>query len=102
MIFAQQVKQLDRLNIKGLMTIGLFSVETKKVRKCFQLLKNIQIRMLEKDLTVYDLSMGMSNDLETAIEEGSTIIRVGTAIFGKRPYPDSYYWNDKIETNPQV
>ena len=100
--FAQQVKQLDRLNIKGLMTIGLFSVETKKVRKCFQLLKNIQIRMLEKDLPVYELSMGMSNDLEIAIEEGSTIIRVGTAIFGKRPYPDSYYWNDNKETNPQV
>ena len=102
LIFAQQVKQLDRLNIKGLMTIGLFSAETEKVRKCFQLLKNIQIRMLDKDLPVYDLSMGMSNDLETAIEEGSTIIRVGTAIFGKRPYPDSYYWNDNRETNPQV
>ena len=58
--------------------------------------------MLEKDLPVYDLSMGMSNDLETAIEEGSTIIRVGTAIFGKRPYPDSFYWNNNIETNPQV
>ena len=92
--FAQQVKQLDRLNIKGLMTIGLFSEETEKVRKCFQLLKNIQIQMLEKDFPVYELSMGMSNDLETAIEEGSTIIRIGTAIFGKRPYPDSYYWND--------
>jgi len=102
LIFTQQIKQLDRLNIKGLMTIGLFSTEKEKVRKCFQLLKNIQIRMLEKDLTVYDLSMGMSNDLETAIEEGSTIIRVGTAIFGKRPYPDSYYWNDNRETNPQV
>lgn len=102
LIFAQQVKQLDRLNIKGLMTIGLFSAETEKVRKCFQLLKNIQIRMLDKDLPVYDLSMGMSNDLETAIEEGSTIIRIGTAIFGKRPYPDSYYWNDNRETNPQV
>ena len=84
------------------MTIGLFSAETEKVRKCFQLLKNIQIQMLEKDFPVYDLSMGMSNDLETAIEEGSTIIRIGTAIFGKRPYPDSYYWNDNKVANPQV
>lgn len=49
--------------------------------------------MLEKDIPVHELSMGMSGDLETAIEEGSTIIRVGTAIFGKRPYPDSYYSN---------
>ena len=40
------------------------------------------------------------NDLETAIEEGSMIIRVGTAIFGRRPYPDSYYWNDKQRSQP--
>lgn len=100
--FAQHIKQLDRLNIKGLMTIGLFSAETEKVRKCFQLLKNIQLQMLEKDLPIDELSMGMSNDLETAIEEGSTIIRVGTAIFGKRPYPDSYYWNDNKEASPLV
>jgi len=92
--FAEQVQQLDRLKIKGLMTIGLFSAETEKVRRCFQLLKNIQMRMLDKGLSVHELSMGMSGDLETAIEEGATIIRVGTAIFGKRPYPDSYYWNE--------
>jgi uncharacterized pyridoxal phosphate-containing UPF0001 family protein len=41
-----------------------------------------------------ELSMGMSSDLETAIEEGSTIVRVGTAVFGARIYPDSYYWNE--------
>ncbi|WP_460687783.1 hypothetical protein [Niabella aquatica] len=43
--------------------------------------------------------MEMSSDLETAIEEGATIVRVGTAIFGKRMYPDSYYWNEN--TNKQ-
>jgi pyridoxal phosphate enzyme (YggS family) len=91
--FAVQVKNLDRLNIKGLMTIGLFSAETENVRRCFRLLKRLQQEMLEKDIPVHELSMGMSGDLEIAIEEGSTIIRVGTAIFGKRPYPDSYYWN---------
>jgi len=41
-----------------------------------------------------ELSMLMSTDLETAIAEGATIIRVGTAIFGQRIYPDSYYWNE--------
>ena len=92
--FALKVSQLDRINIKGLMTIGLFSAETEKVRKCFQLLKKLQQEMLEKDIAVHELSMGMSGDLETAIEEGSTMLRVGTAIFGKRPYPDSYYWNE--------
>lgn len=92
--FAQQVKKLDRLNIKGLMTIGLFSAETEQVRKCFRLLKSIQNEMLQKDILVDELSMGMSGDLETAIEEGSTMIRVGTAIFGRRLYPDSYYWTE--------
>lgn len=42
-----------------------------------------------------ELSMGMSHDLEWAIAEGATIIRVGTDVFGKRAYPDSYYWNEK-------
>ncbi len=93
--FAQQVKKLDRLNIKGLMTIGLFSAETEKVRKCFRILKNIQTELLETGIAATELSMGMSGDLEIAIEEGATIIRVGTAIFGKRPFPDSYYWNEQ-------
>jgi PLP dependent protein len=94
--FGMQVKQYDRLNIKGLMTIGLFSAETEKVRNCFRLLKNLQQQMLNKNIPVQELSMGMSSDLETAIEEGATIVRVGTAIFGKRIYPDSYYWNEQI------
>lgn len=42
------------------------------------------------------------NDLETAIEEDSRIIRFGTAIFGRRTYPDSYYWNNNKEANPQA
>jgi len=92
--FAQQIKKFDKLNIKGLMTIGLFSAEKEKVRNCFRILKNIQIELLENGIITNELSMGMSGDLETAIEEGATIIRVGTAIFGKRPYPDSYYWNE--------
>lgn len=93
---AKELKTLDRLQLKGLMTIGLFSSEQEKVRKCFQLLKGIQGQLKENDIQVDDLSMGMSGDLETAIEEGSTIVRVGTAIFGKRIYPDSYYWNEGI------
>lgn len=94
----KQVASLDRLHIKGLMTIGLFSAEETKVRKCFQILKGIQQEIIALGLSgveMKELSMGMSGDLETAIEEGATIIRVGTAIFGKRVYPDSYYWNEK-------
>lgn len=92
--FAMDVQQFDRIKIKGLMTIGLFSAEEEKVRKCFKRLKNIQLQLLDKDIPVTELSMGMSGDMEIAIEEGATMIRIGTAIFGKREHPDSYYWNE--------
>lgn len=92
--FARKIKSMDRMNIKGLMTIGLFSAEDDKVRRCFRLLKKIQEEMLDEGFNTHELSMGMSGDLEIAIAEGATIIRVGTAIFGKRKYPDSYYWNE--------
>lgn len=94
----RKVAELDTLKIKGLMTIGLFSAEEEKVRKCFQLLKSIQQEAMELQIPNVDLkelSMGMSHDLEIAIEEGATIIRIGTAIFGERIYPDSYYWNEQ-------
>lgn len=93
----RKVAALKSLRIKGLMTIGLFSAETEKVRACFRLLKSIQEQVLAlglPDVDMKELSMGMSGDLETAIAEGATIVRVGTAIFGQRPYPDSYYWNE--------
>lgn len=96
----KQVAQFETLQIKGLMTIGLFSAEAEKVRKCFQLLKSIQQQVIDLQLptvAMNELSMGMSGDLEIAIEEGATIIRVGTAIFGERQYPDSYYWNENID-----
>lgn len=94
----KKVSEMDKLKIKGLMTIGLFSADVEKVRRCFRLLKSIQQDIMTRNIPNVDmqeLSMGMSGDLETAIEEGATIVRVGTAIFGKRIYPDSYYWNEK-------
>ncbi|WP_326984057.1 YggS family pyridoxal phosphate-dependent enzyme [Chryseobacterium sp. MYb264] len=94
----KKVAELDTLKIKGLMTIGLFSAETEKVRACFKLLKNLQQEIILQNIPnveMNELSMGMSGDLETAIEEGSTIVRVGTAVFGARIYPDSYYWDEE-------
>ncbi len=91
------VAQFDRIHIKGLMTIGLFSAETEKVQNCYRLLRQLrdEIKALNiPGVAMKELSMGMSGDLETAIEEGATIVRVGTAVFGKRIYPDSYYWNE--------
>ena len=93
----KQVAKLPNIHIKGLMTIGLFSAEEKKVRVCFKLLKDLQQQIAAGNLPgveMKELSMGMSHDLEFAIEEGSTMVRVGTAIFGKRIYADSYYWNE--------
>ena len=93
----KQVSMLPNIQIKGLMTIGLFSAEEEKVRVCFKLLKSLQQQIVTLNLPgveMRELSMGMSHDLEFAIEEGSTMVRVGTAIFGKRIYADSYYWNE--------
>lgn len=95
--FVKEISKFSTLKIKGLMTIGLFSSDSVKVRECFKRLKNIQQEIISAQIpnvTMQELSMGMSGDLEIAIEEGATIIRVGTAIFGERQYPDSYYWNE--------
>lgn len=93
----QQIASLNTLHIKGLMTIGIFSADEAKIRTCFKLAKAIQQKALQLQLPTIEmteLSMGMSGDLEIAIAEGATIVRVGTAIFGERIYPDSYYWNE--------
>lgn len=93
----RKISGFSTLKIKGLMTIGLFSAETEKVRVCFKILKNLQQEILHEhipNVEMKELSMGMSGDLETAIEEGATIVRVGTAVFGARIYPDSYYWDE--------
>ncbi|MGC5743502.1 YggS family pyridoxal phosphate-dependent enzyme [Chryseobacterium sp. NFX27] len=93
----RKISEFNTLKIKGLMTIGLFSAETEKVRSCFKILRSLQQEIISQSIPnveMKELSMGMSGDLETAIEEGATIVRVGTAVFGARMYPDSYYWNE--------
>ena len=100
LMLAKEISKFETLNLRGLMTIGLFSAETEKVRRCFKLLKDIQHKIIDLDLPKVEmntLSMGMSGDLEVAIEEGATMVRVGTAIFGKRKFPDSYYWNENLK-----
>lgn len=88
---------LPALRVKGLMTIGLFSAEEDRVRACFRrmrLLREELMTLAIPNVELQELSMGMSGDLELAIAEGATIVRVGTAVFGARMYPDSYYWNE--------
>ncbi|WP_343638787.1 YggS family pyridoxal phosphate-dependent enzyme [Chryseobacterium sp.] len=98
----RKISNYSTLKIKGLMTIGLFSAETDKVRACFKILKKLQQNIITENIPnveMKELSMGMSGDLETAIEEGATIVRVGTAVFGARIYPDSYYWDEEKTNN---
>lgn len=98
----EKIASLPNLRIKGLMTIGLFSDDAIRIRACFKLLQKIKQDILKKNIpnvSMQVMSMGMTGDLEIAIEEGSTLIRVGTAIFGKRIYPDSHYWNEATGTS---
>jgi hypothetical protein len=84
-----QISRLSNISIKGLMTVGLFSSERDKIRKCFILLRQVaeKIRTLKlPGIEMRILSMGMSGDFELAIEEGSTMVRIGSAIFGPRVY----------------
>lgn len=85
----EQLQTLDALQVKGLMTIGLFSDDEKEVRKSYQLLREIREKGQQLGLLPagqLELSMGMSNDLKWAIQEGATMVRVGSAIFGNRIY----------------
>jgi len=96
----EQLSHLSSLNVKGLMTIGKLGATDEETRHCFRLLKKIQTQILEKKFPRVEmdiLSMGMSGDFRVAIEEGATIIRVGTSVFGQRYLPDTYYWNEKAQ-----
>jgi pyridoxal phosphate enzyme (YggS family) len=69
------------LDVTGLMTVGPTDMDPEKTRAAFRLLKQMAL-----DLGVEQLSMGMTADVEIAVEEGSTLVRVGTALFGERPH----------------
>ena len=82
--------RLDRLQVRGLMTVPPFTEDPEGARMYFRLLRDVRDRIAARRLPRIEmdvLSMGMSHDFEVAIEEGSTCVRVGTAIFGARPKP---------------
>ncbi|MDO7653538.1 MAG: alanine racemase, partial [Porticoccus sp.] len=81
------VTALPRLNLRGLMTIPQHNATEVEQRKTFKAMSKLLLRVRDSSpqLTTLDtLSMGMSSDLEAALQEGATIIRVGSAIFGPR------------------
>lgn len=86
---AAKIAELPGLRIRGLMTIGLLADEPEEARLGFRTLKELY-QMLKADTVIYPalkwLSMGMSDDYHVALEEGSNLVRIGTAIFGHRNY----------------
>jgi|TARA_B100000749_G_scaffold31326_1_gene21812 pyridoxal phosphate enzyme (YggS family) len=77
---------LSGINIEGLMTVGPLTKNEKDIRRSFGLLRKTKEDLNSKlnKKKINELSMGMSNDFQIAVEEGSTMIRIGTALFGKR------------------
>lgn len=85
----REIAQLSNIKIKGLMTIAPFVDDAEENRIHFKTLKKLMIDIKRKNIDNVDmeiLSMGMTGDYEVAIEEGATMVRVGTGIFGKRNY----------------
>ena len=87
---AEQISTMKNIHIQGLMTIAPYVDDPEENRWVFRELKKISVDIKEKNIDnvdMYVLSMGMTGDYEVAIEEGATMIRVGTGIFGSRVYP---------------
>ncbi|HMJ64338.1 MAG TPA: YggS family pyridoxal phosphate-dependent enzyme [Candidatus Binatia bacterium] len=81
-----QINALPKIEIHGLMTIGPWTADSEKARPVFRQLCELKEQCEQKlGAPLPHLSMGMSGDFEVAIEEGATIVRIGTALFGPRP-----------------
>jgi pyridoxal phosphate enzyme (YggS family) len=85
----ERISHLPHVRVSGLMTSAPYVENPEEDRIYFRNLRNLSVDIEDKKLdnvTVGALSMGMSNDYEIAVEEGSTMVRVGTSIFGERDY----------------
>ena len=80
---------MQHVHIRGLMTIAPFVANPEENREVFQKLKKLSVDIAAKNINNVNmsvLSMGMTNDYQVAVEEGATMVRVGTGIFGERDY----------------
>ncbi|OIK14018.1 YggS family pyridoxal phosphate enzyme [Bacillus sp. MUM 116] len=85
-VFIKQLKSFENIRVEGLMTMAPFTDDENVLRDCFQALRQLrdQIKELHLDYApCKELSMGMSNDFTIAIEEGATMVRIGTALVGE-------------------
>jgi len=81
---AKRILQLNHLSLEGLMTMPPYFDSPEMSRPYYIKLRELKERLVREGIPMKELSMGMSNDFEIAIEEGATYVRVGTAIFGPR------------------
>jgi PLP dependent protein len=84
---ADLVTSLEGLRFRGLMTIAPLTPDAEGARPWFRKLRELRDTLRERHPDVLELSMGMSLDYEVAVEEGATMVRIGTALFGPRPAP---------------
>ena len=85
----REISKLDHVRIKGLMTIAPYTDNPETNREYFRNMKKLSVDITEKNIdnvSMNVLSMGMTGDYQVAIEEGATMVRVGTGIFGERNY----------------
>ena len=83
---AEQAKNYSNITLIGLMTIAPLTEDENLIRKSFRDLRLLKEKMNNAGINITELSMGMTSDYEIAIEEGSTMLRIGSAIFGERDY----------------
>lgn len=89
LLLAEEISKLDSVKIQGLMTIAPYTENPEENRPYFRQLRNLSVDIAKEkidNVSMNTLSMGMTGDYMTAIEEGATIVRVGTGIFGARTY----------------
>ena len=87
--FLISVSKMGNIHVKGLMTIAPYTEQPEDVRDVFRKLRKLSVdikRERVENISMEELSMGMSKDYSIAVEEGATIVRVGSAIFGERVY----------------
>lgn len=83
---AEKCEALENVELCGLMTMAPYTEDEKIVRDCFVTLRKLKEKLNKEGHNLTELSMGMTADYRIAIEEGSTMLRIGTAIFGERNY----------------
>ena len=85
----RDIAELDNISIKGLMCVAPYVVDSEENRPFFHKIKDLSVDIMKENIdnvSMNVLSMGMSNDYQVAIEEGATMVRIGSNLFGKRDY----------------